>query len=78
MTDGDVSVLQEAVMKALESKHQDERQVDFTTIFRFPERAKLKRRKIPSLCQVSVKQKLPFERSPFKVLSTGNAPPPPP
>ena len=27
VTDGDVSVLQEAVMKALEHKHQDERQV---------------------------------------------------
>lgn len=28
MTDGDMSVLQEAVMKALEHKHQDERQVN--------------------------------------------------
>lgn len=27
VTDGEVSVLQEAVMKALERKHQDERQV---------------------------------------------------
>lgn len=27
VTDGDTSVLQEAVMKALEHKHQDERQV---------------------------------------------------
>ena len=27
VTDGDVGVLQEAVMKALEHKHQDERQV---------------------------------------------------
>ena len=27
VTDGDLSVLQEAVMKALEHKHQDERQV---------------------------------------------------
>ena len=27
LTDGDVVVLQEAVMKALEHKHQDERQV---------------------------------------------------
>lgn len=29
VTDGDLSVLQEAVMKALEHKHQDERQVKF-------------------------------------------------
>ena len=28
VTDGDMSVLQEAVMKALEHKHQDERQVN--------------------------------------------------
>ena len=32
MTDGDMSVLQEAVMKALENKHQDERQVNLRKI----------------------------------------------